>query len=232
MSPKTGIILQARTGSTRLSRKVLRLLGGLPLLVHCIARLKRLGHVIVATSDLPQDNPVAKLADRERVDCFRGSEADVLDRYYQAALHFRLDNVVRATGDNPFVDVKEGRRVVAAIENDRAEYVTGLESVAGRGLPEGVGLEAFRFEALARSWQEGHDRQHREHVNEYILENPAFFRILRLKCLPGNSQPGLRLTVDTQRDFDLAARIVAAFDKPADALTTGELIEWNRQNQE
>ena len=227
----TGIILQARTGSTRLPNKVLRPLGNQPLLSHCIARLRRLGSVIVATSDLSKDDPVTEIAERENVSCFRGAEEDVLDRYYRAAHYFQLDYIVRATGDNPFVDFEEGRRVVDIIENTPVEYVTGLEPVDGRQLPEGIGLEAFTMKTLERIWHEGHDSHHREHVNEYILENPSSFKILRLKCLPGNSHPGLRLTVDTESDFNFAARILDSFAKPAIEITTKEMIGWYRQNK-
>jgi len=221
---QTAIILQARTGSTRLPNKVMRLLGGVPMLSHCIARLRRVGAVIVATSDLPMDDFVEQLAGLENVYCFRGSENDVLDRYYQAAKIFNLEYIVRATGDNPFVDPNEARRVVNHIVDNKVDYVTGAEVVEGLGLPVGVGIEAFTFNALERSWLEGHAENHREHLNEYILENPDSFNIVRLKCLQENSCPDLRLTVDTDNDFSFVEETLKRIRKPVFEISTQEII--------
>jgi len=220
------IILQARTGSTRLPNKVMRLLGGVPLLSHCIGRLQRIGTVIVATSDLTKDDPVEELARLKNVYCSRGSEEDVLDRYYHAAKMFNIRYIVRATGDNPFVDPNEAHRVVNYIVSNKVDYVTGAEVIDRLGLPVGVGVEAFTFNALERSWFEGHAKNHREHVNEYILENPGSFNIVRLKCLQESSCPGLRLTVDTDDDFNFVEEILKSIKKPAVEISTREIIEW------
>ncbi len=223
--------MQARTGSTRLPNKVMRTLCGIPMLSHCIARLKRVGTVIVATSERTTDDPIMDLANREKVLCFRGAESDVLDRYYQAAKKFHLDYVIRATGDNPVVDPSEAQRVVNSLVDNRVDYVTGIEVVKGRGLPEGVGVEAFTFVALERSWLAGHADNHREHVNDYILENPDAFRIIKSKCLPENSYPDLRLTVDTQRDLTFVEEALGSIEKPAVDISTEELIGWFRKRK-
>lgn len=223
---QTAIILQARTGSTRLPNKVMRLLGGIPLLSHCIGRLQRVGTVIVATSDLIKDDPVEELARLKNVYCFRGSEEDVLDRYYHAAKMFNIRYIIRATGDNPFVDPNEAHRVVNYIVSNKVDYVTGAEVIDRLGLPVGVGVEAFTFNALERSWFEGHAKNHREHVNEYILENPESFSIVRLKCLQENSCPDLRLTVDTDDDFNFAEEILKSIKKPPFEISTQEIIGW------
>lgn len=223
---QTAIILQARTGSTRLPNKVMRLLGGVPLLSHCISRLQRVGTVIVATSDLTTDDPVEELARLENVYCFRGSEEDVLDRYYHAAKMFNINYIVRATGDNPFVDPNEAHRVVNCIMSNKVDYVTGAEIINGLGLPAGVGVEAFTFNALERSWLEGHAKNHREHVNEYILENPEPFNIIWLKCLHKNSCLDLRLTVDTDDDFNFVEEILKSIRKPPIEISIQEIIGW------
>lgn len=221
--------MQARTVSSRLPDKVVKPLGGIPLLVHCIRRLTPVAPVIVATSALPQDDPVERLAQCEHVACFRGSENDVLDRYYQAALEFHLKFIVRATGDNPFVDPEEAIRVKECILHNPADYVTGFEVVDNIGLPVGVGVEAFTLEALKRSWQEAHADHHREHVNEYIFEQSNAFQVLRLKCLLRNNCPDLRLTVDTNDDFLFVQKILREIEKPAVAIRTPEIIEWWQQ---
>ena len=208
----------------------MRLLGGVPLLSHCINRLQRVGTVIVATSDLTTDDPVEELARLENAYCFRGAEEDVLDRYYNAAKIFNIEYIVRATGDNPFVDPKEACRVVNCIVSNRADYVTGAEVIDGVGLPVGVGIDAFTFNALERSWFEGHAENHREHVNEYILECPDSFNIVRLKCLQENSCPDLRLTVDTDNDFSFVEETLKRIRKPAFEISTQEIIGlWQKR---
>jgi spore coat polysaccharide biosynthesis protein SpsF (cytidylyltransferase family) len=219
-------ILQARTASTRLSNKVLLPLAGAPLLSHCIRRLKQVGAVIVATSGLSRDDPVEELAGLENVHCFRGSEADVLDRFYQASKMFNLQYTVRATGDNPLVDPREANRVMHYIMNHKVDYVTGATVVDGVGLPVGVGVEAFTFEALERSWFEARGKNHREHVNEYVLGSPDSFSIVRLKCLQKNSCPDLRLTIDTEDDLNFVREILKSINKPALEIGTPEIIEW------
>jgi spore coat polysaccharide biosynthesis protein SpsF len=226
ITPKTLIILQARTGSSRLPNKVMRPLHGIPLLTHCIARLREVAPVLVATSNEKRDDPVKALAAQEQIRCFRGSEEDVLDRYYKAAQELQADYIIRATGDNPLVDIEEACRVRDLIIAGEVDYVTGAEVIDGQGLPIGVGVEAFSYEALERSWNEGHAEHHREHVNEYILGNPDAFTIQGLKCLKKNSCPGLRLTVDTEEDFLFVERITASIGKPPKKISTWEIIKW------
>jgi spore coat polysaccharide biosynthesis protein SpsF len=220
------VIIQARTGSSRLPEKVTRGLGGIPLLSHCIGRLTGIAPVVVATSDKKQDDVIEELAAQHKVRCFRGSEADVLDRFYQAAVFYHAKYIIRATGDNPFVDTEEAKRVAACLTKSSADYVTGIEVIQGWGLPVGVGVEGFSFGALERSWREGHAHHHREHVNEYILENPELFEIQRLKCLGRNNCANLRLTVDTEDDFAFAEEIVRSIPKPPTQIKTAEIIPW------
>lgn len=208
MTPRVGVVLQARMGSSRLPGKVMRMLAGQPMLGQILDRLKRAtcpDVTIVATSDLPADDPLAEFATRHGIGVFRGSEQDVLDRYYQAALAFGLDHVVRATADNPFVDPEELDRLVAHHLATHADYTHAFGQ-----LPIGVGVECFTFDALACSWQEGHAPHHREHVNEFIPEHPDRFRIAGLDVPLDKRAPDLRLTVDTPEDFVRAETLYRA----------------------
>lgn len=192
-------------GSSRLPGKVLKPLDGVPMLGRIVDRLshcRSAGRLIVATTDLPRDDAVAAAAGTE---VFRGSETDVLDRYYRCARLHGLSVVVRATADNPFVDPEEGDRVVAALLDRGVDYVTM------QGLPVGVALEAMTMDALERAWRDGREPHHREHVNDYILENPALFPQIRLDAPPQKHAPDVRLTVDTPEDFAHAEALVAAF---------------------
>lgn len=208
MTPRIGVVLQARMGSSRLPGKVMRVLAGQPMLGHILDRLQRAVRpdlLIVATSDLPADAPVVKFASARGLPVFRGSEADVLDRYYQTSRAFELDHVVRATADNPFVDPEELDRLVAHHLATQADYTHAFGQ-----LPIGVGVECFTMDALARSWQEGHAPHHREHVNEYIPEHPDRFRIEELDVPADKRASDLRLTVDTPEDFARAEALYGA----------------------
>ena len=202
-------------GSTRLPGKVLRPLAGKPMLAWIVERLsasRKAGPVVLATSTAQTEAPLVALAESLGVTVFRGSEPDVLDRYYRCAAERGFSAVVRATGDNPFVDPEELDRLVDLFEAKALDYASAFPSF-GSGLPVGAGLEIFTFAALERSWKEGRGPHHREHVNEYMQENPALFAQAVLKAPPEKTAPDLSLTVDTPEDFARARRLYADYQK-------------------
>ena len=225
-----GIILQARMGSTRLPGKVLRLLGGRPMIDRIVGRLRNIDEdvpVILATSAEKQDDELARHCTDLGTPVFRGSETDVLDRYYRCALEHGLDHVVRATGDNPFVDLGEARRLIKQYGKDKPDY---MESVTG-GLPSGCGLEIFSIAALELSCEQGSAPHHREHVNEFILENPDRFRCMILSAPPEKTAPHMSFTVDTPDDIAKADELLAASQSESgnDEPETGWLIKMQAQ---
>ncbi len=210
---RIGIILQARMGSTRLTGKVLKLLAGKPMIQWIIERLqacKNADVFVLATSVLEENQPLVDLARKLGVSTFRGSESDVLDRYYKCALAYHLDHVVRATGDNPFVDPEECDRLIEFYFGRQLDYAVASTSPM-YGYPIGMGVEVFSFEALERSWQEGHAPHHREHVNEYILENPFKFKQDEMLAPWKKCEPGLSLTVDTPEQFEFAEEVYSDY---------------------
>ncbi len=212
---KIGIILQARMGSSRLPGKVLKPLAGKPMIQWIIEHLQscqKTDILILATSTLGQDQPLADLAGKMGINVFRGSESDVLERYYQCALEYHLDHIIRATGDNPFVDSEECDRLVDFYLNRQIDYAT-ISTASADGYPIGVGVEIFSFKALKKSWEEGHAPHQREHVNEYILENPTLFKQARMPAPPEKCAPELSLTVDTPEQFASADTIYSDYLK-------------------
>jgi spore coat polysaccharide biosynthesis protein SpsF len=194
-----GIVIQARMGSTRLPGKVLRPIAGKPLLGHVLGRLAALLHpvtVVVATSTLPRDDAISQWCESEGVNCFRGDELDVLDRYLRCAEAFGLDPVVRLTADNPFTDIAELDRLIDLRAREGLAYAHSFGM-----MPLGVGAEVFTLEALRRSHAEGHLPHHREHVNEYMQEHPELFHSDVLDVPAAKRAPDLRLTVDTEDDW-------------------------------
>ena len=225
----TIIILQARTSSKRLPGKVLKELQGIPMLSHSIRRLKRVerARLVVATSTMHKDDAIEELALNEGASCFRGDEADVLDRFYRTAKEYSCNIVIRATGDNPLVDPVEAERVLDAIEYGNYHYVTGFCEVNEKKLPEGVGVEAFSFGALEHAWYNGTEPEHREHINSYFFDNPGAFSCFNLECLAENSCPQLNLTVDTLEEFQFVEEIGDDLGNLMD-LSTFEIIKWWR----
>lgn len=191
------IVLQVRLGSKRLPGKALRELGRVSVLEHCVTRLKRsaIGPVVVATTTLPEDDQIAASANRLGAHLFRGARDDVLRRMVEAAASVDAAVVVRATGDNPAVDVDAARRTVSVLETFDAEYVVE------EGLPYGAAVEAVTSEALERSDRMAADPRDREHVTTLIKRPAAGFRTLRPAAPRALYRPDLRFTVDTLDDL-------------------------------
>lgn len=203
-------IIQARTGSTRLPGKVLLEVAGRPLLQHVIDRVlaaRLIKEVIVATTTKQADDAISTLAKHAGVGVFRGSEDDVLERYYQAAQACGADVVVRVTSDCPLADPQTLDQVIlrfldAQRQPPRPDYVSNnLE----RTFPLGLDAEAFSFLALDRAHKEASTPYEREHVTPYIREGGVGFRLLNLRHSWDLSFH--RWTVDTAEDLMLVREI-------------------------
>lgn len=177
-------------------------------IVERVRRASAIREVVVATGDGPKNDGVEQLcaALKPVCRCYRGSESDVLDRYYQCASAMGSDAVVRLTADNPFVDPEV---IDAAVE--RFHTRPGLDHLSYReGLPIGLSAEVFTFDALKRAWKEADDPECREHVTPYLYRNPGMFRCEKAP-IEGRDLSSLRLTVDTPEDFALAERAYETF---------------------
>lgn len=203
---KIGIIIQARMGSTRLSGKVLKKIKDKTLLEHILFRLKRLSHnveLVIATSNLKKDDVLEEFCKNNDILYFRGSEQNVLERYYLCAKEYKMEHIIRLTGDNPFVDVEELDNLIDLHISSNSDYSRSFAV-----LPKGVGAEIFTLEALETSYFYGKKDNHKEHVNEYIEENEDNFKISELTVKKEKSRPEITLTVDTMDDYKKACFIV------------------------
>lgn len=207
--------------SSRLPGKILKEIGSRKLLAHIVWRLGLLKSdavLVIATSSEPSDLPVQQFCESIGVNCFRGSEVNVLERYYLCALKYGFRQVVRMTGDNPFPDIEELDRLIALYEASGADCCHSFKS-----LPVGVGAEIFSFKALERSFKEGKSQHHLEHVDEYILEHPELFKTCELEVDKPKCRPDIRLTVDTEEDYNKACYI--ATHAAGEYVTTQEAIK-------
>ncbi len=236
----TGVvaILQARMGSTRLPGKVLHDLIGKPMLVHemeRILRAQRIDTIVVATTDLSLDDPVARLCREQDWHCFRGSQDDVLDRYYRAATEYRASAIVRLTADCPMIEPSVIDRVIAAFldSSPASDYASNVFPV--RTYPRGLDTEIFSMAALTASWRNERDPALREHVTQHILKNPGRFRTLNVT--EERDLSGMRWTVDTPEDFAFVEAVYRYFghnrfstdDVLALLSRQPELLEINRE---
>lgn len=198
MRTRAGVILQARYNSTRLPGKALEVIAGRTILEHCLRRLIKAGvaHVVLATTWEPEDDVLAVIARRLGVGVYRGDSADVLRRFANAARFFELDPVLRATGDNPAVDVQAPGRVLAALRLTGADYV--IES----GLPHGSAVEGMTAAALDTAAALAHEQYDREHVTPFIRTNRHMFTVAEVSAPASLTRPEVRLTVDTREDLD------------------------------
>jgi spore coat polysaccharide biosynthesis protein SpsF len=203
---RTVAIIQARTGSTRLPGKVLLPLLGEPLLAHVVRRVSRARWVdatVVATTVSPDDDAIVELARREGWIVERGSEADLLDRYLQAARAHGAERVVRITADCPLIDPGVIDEVVDKLSTTAAAYASN--TLEPRTYPRGLDVEAMTLEALEAANVFDDDSRSREHVTPFIYRHPERFRLAALRSPVDLS--GHRWTVDTVEDYELVRRI-------------------------
>ena len=201
-------IIQARTSSTRLPGKVLMDLAGQPMLAHVVHRAARaasLDQVVVATSDRPDDDPVAELCAKRRWHCFRGSRDDVLDRFLRAAESFEADVAVRITADCPLIDPGVIDSVVERFMASGPGVDCASNTQPRRTFPRGLDTSATRLAALRRISREATEQRHREHVTLYMFEQPEKFRIEGVFAPEDRSD--MRWTVDTAEDFRFVEKV-------------------------
>lgn len=214
-------IIQARTGSSRLPKKVLMDIAGKPMLQHVIERASastRVDEVWVATTDEPGDDALVELGESLATPCFRGDENDVLDRYYRAATDARADVVVRLTADCPLLDPTLVDQVIEALDEE-TDYAANV--LPPRTYPRGLDTEVFHYAALERAWREDSDPASREHVTPYIYRNSDKFRLKPVRQEQDHSH--LRWTVDTEADLELVRRLAGAL--PAGVTAWSETLE-------
>ena len=214
-NPSVAAIVQARMGSTRLPGKMLIPLyeekGALELMLGRIARAQRVDRIVVATTVGAADDALATLCARLGFDCFRGSENDVLDRYYQAARRMGSPSVlVRLTGDCPLHDPDVVDEVIGAYEEGGADYVANVEPPT---YPDGLDTEVFSFGALESAWRDAALKSEREHVTPYIRNHRERFAVRNVAC--STDWSSLRWTLDEPADVEFIRAVFSALgDRP------------------
>ena len=228
---KLGIILQARTGSTRMPEKVI-----LPfyqeqsILDLLLEKVKKTGiPAVVATTVNPSDDRICTLAANHDIPVFRGSENDVLDRFIQASRQSDFSKIIRVCADNPFLDLAGMQTLISKFEKSEADYLSF--QLAGNK-PSilthfGFWTEAVRLDALEKAQQLTSEKLYHEHVTNFIYSNPSLFNV---KFIQADSlvfsRTDIRMTLDTPEDFEIQQQIFAAISKENPNFALPEIVSW------
>lgn len=200
-------IIQARIGSTRLHGKVLMDIEGKPMLWHLINRLKYcklINKIVIATGITSQNEPIVDFCHRYNIDSYRGSEEDVLDRYYKAAKEYFADVIVRITADCPLIDPEVSDKVIAAYLDNSKDY-DGASNIINRTYPRGLDTEVFPFSLIEKIWKESDTDYYREHVTIYVYERNNLFKLYSIENSKDFSY--LRWTVDEESDLKFVKEV-------------------------
>ena len=205
------VVVQARMGSTRLPGKILMPLAGKPILGHVLERaaaFQGVDHVVVATTDRPVDDVVEEWATKQSWSVFRGSETDVLGRFFDAAIENEADAVVRITADNPAIDPEMGGHVVERLR-ERHQVISQLlvTNCLVPGKLVGLGVEGIGFPLLDWLNRELVDPEEREHVTLHVRRHPRRFDVIEVAPPRSLADLGARLTVDTMSDYERMVRL-------------------------
>ena len=234
---KVAAIIQARMGSTRLPGKILKTVNGKTLLEYQIERVKQaksIDQIIIATTIENSEQPIVELCEKIGIDYYRGSEQDVLSRYYEATQKYNVDVIIRLTSDCPIIDPG----VIDKVVNQYLRNQSSVDYVANtleRTYPRGLDTEVFSFKALTKAYQEAFLSRDREHVTAYFYKNPDLFKLQGVKNEQDYSR--YRWTVDTEEDFELIRLIICELYNPDKLFLLEDVIklltlypEWNDIN--
>jgi len=217
-------IVQARMGSTRLPGKVLKKIKDKVVIDYVIERLRfceNLNDIIIATTTSKKDDILQRYAVSKGINCFRGSEEDVLSRYYHAAKKYGADQVVRITSDCPLIDPNIVDEVVTRHIKKKADYTA---NTIKRTYPRGLDVEIFTLDILEESYHDADKQYQREHVTPYIKEHPEKFKLQNIEAKGKLKRPDIRITLDTKEDFELIEKILLNFDTLN--FTSEEIIDF------
>ena len=225
---KTLAIVQARMGSTRFPDKVMKTIHNRPMIDLLLSRLslsKKLDQIVVATSRSEKNDPLAAYVEKLGYPVYRGSEDDVLDRYYQTATQYSADTITRITGDCPLIDPNLVDDIISHFKENKSDYTS---NVSPPSYPDGLDTEVFTYKALESAWRSTGEKSDREHVTPFIRESGHY------KCSNISSKIDLsseRWTVDEPEDLEVVSKIFEHFHPRLD-FCWQEVTDLNKSKPE
>lgn len=210
MQDKIIIVVQARMSSSRLPGKVLLPVSGKSLLMRMIERVSRTKYavtIVVATSTDVTDDAIEREAHANNIPCYRGSLDNLLDRHYQAAVHYEADIVLKIPSDCPLIDpaIIDATLDLFYENPEGYDYVSNLHPAT---FPDGNDVEIITMDCLERVWHAAKEPWELEHTTPYIWEHPEFFRIGNLEWNTGlDLSMSHRFTIDYPEDYDFIVQV-------------------------
>jgi len=225
-------IIQARTGSTRLPNKIFLDLEGKTVLEHVVDRLRKAIHInniVIATTHSINDDVIESFCLERNIDCYRGSEDDVLSRYYEAAMKYEADIIIRVTSDCPLIDPDLVDMTIATLIENKCDLAANVGiDPKNRTYPRGLDVEVFTKEKLAEAYQKGIQKYEREHVTPYIYNNTN--KIVYVRNVIDYSR--YRWTLDTVEDYELIKIIFKNVYTVHKYFTWNEVLDFMQSNPE
>jgi spore coat polysaccharide biosynthesis protein SpsF len=230
---KIVVIIQARMGSTRLPGKVLRKIEDKTVLGHIVDFLKNaknIDKIIIATTNLPEDNEIEKTSKNHKVDCFRGDSKNVLKRYYECAKMYKADIVIRLTGDNPMIDSTLIDSIIKECKKEKYDYIS---NVIDKSYPIGYSTcEGFNFNLLSNLFKNQQDSDSLEHVTYHIRKNPSMYKIKSIKAPKDIERSKWRLSIDYEQDITLMKKIFSNIYVPGKSFEYRQVVDFLDKNPE
>ncbi len=223
-------IIQARVGSTRFLNKVFAPLVGKPFIWHVVERLKysrKINKILIATTLNKNDDTLAQWAIDNLIEYYRGSEENVLERFYKAAVFTQARIIVRITADDPFKDATIIDRAIGIMETEDLDFVFNNNPPT---FPEGLDTEVFTFKALEEAYKNATEEFDKEHVTQYFYKHPDNFRQRNFENSRNISF--LRWTVDTEDDYTMVAKIYDSLYKENSVFLMDDILAFLKKNPE
>ena len=228
------LIIQARTGSSRLPRKVLEMLGEKTVLEYLIERVrlsKKVDQIIIATTDNQKDIEIVNLCKKINIKCFIGHEKNVLKRYYDCAVKYNASVIVRVTSDCPFIDPELIDKMLNNYLKSECDYMSNTTPPELSFWPDGTDIEIFSFDALKKTFMECNNDKEKEHVTFYMWKNNnTNFKIASYKITENFSK--FRFTIDYDEDLLVAQAITNYLEKNKLRGSVDEIVSFLRENPE
>lgn len=231
MGKKVTAIIQAHMSSTRLPAKIMKDFCGQPALYRMLERVRHsrlLDDIVVATSTLPCDDIIVEKCEAWRVHTFRGSDSDVLSRYWGAARAYPSDVYVRLTSDCPLIDAGWIDKTIQYFLDHDYRYVSNAVNGMKPTIPLGMGLEVFEASLLEEAYQNATEHFEHEHVTPYM-----YWKQASLGALPYTEDAHqFRITLDTPEDYEVISAVYNALYKPGNTFTIDEILNFLKSHPE
>jgi len=219
-------ITQARTGSSRFPDKILKKINGKSLLEIHIQRIQKsdlVDEIIIATTDKPKDSVIASIAESLNIKYFKGSEQDVLDRFYQSVKPIQPDFIVRLTSDCTLIDANLIDEIIHKALINNLDYYSNILDPT---YPDGQDIEVIKYTALEKAWNRAKEKSDREHVTPYIKNNSTFVKkklFMSANHSFDKDYNQVRMTVDYPEDFQVIKALIGSIGEHASWLEYAKL---------